>query len=185
MSNGVIRVEDQGVLEWLNRLQQRMADRRPLMRQIAGIMHHSVEENFAQGGRPEKWKPSKRVLKYGGQTLIDKAQLINSIHEFSDNDQAGVGTNKVYAGVQNFGGDITIPAHERVIHFKAKKQGEITWSKPGTGDLFSTRKKASYTIKRMIGSYIIHIPKREFMILPELDLGAIRAKIAEYYVGRE
>jgi hypothetical protein len=36
----------------------------------------------------------------------------------------------------------------------------------------------------MIGSYIIHMPKREFMILPELDLGTIRAKIAEYCVER-
>jgi hypothetical protein len=36
----------------------------------------------------------------------------------------------------------------------------------------------------MIGSHIIHMPRREFMILPELDLGTIRAKIAEYYVGK-
>ena len=122
----IVRADDQGVLDWLDRLQQRLADRRPLMRQLAGIMHNAVEENFAQGGRPEKWKPSKRALKYGGQTLIDKAQLVNSIHEFSDNDQAGVATNKVYAAIHNFGGDITIPAHERVIHFKTKKRGQIT-----------------------------------------------------------
>jgi hypothetical protein len=32
----------------------------------------------------------------------------------------------------------------------------------------------------MIGSYTIHTPKREFMVLPDVDLGTIRAKVAEY-----
>jgi phage gpG-like protein len=35
---------------------------RPLMKEIAGLMHNAVEGNFEQEGRP-RWKPSKRALK--------------------------------------------------------------------------------------------------------------------------
>ncbi|CAH0445493.1 hypothetical protein LMG10661_01711 [Ralstonia syzygii subsp. syzygii] len=34
------------------RLEQVAADHSPITRQIAGIMHHAIEENFQQGGRP-------------------------------------------------------------------------------------------------------------------------------------
>ncbi len=106
-------------------------------------MRDAVEENFAQEGRPDKWKPLsratlesgvktyKRKSKYGKAGTITKqsadkltdrkilqksGQLAASISEKSDSHSAAVGTNKVYAAIQQFGGKagrgrkVTIPA---------------------------------------------------------------------------
>ena len=96
-------VDDKGVQKLLTDLSRKMVDMSPLMRQIAGIMHNAVEENFQQEGRP-KWKPSKRAQIQGGQTFQDAASLASSISQKYTKDSAIVGTNKVYAAIHQFGG---------------------------------------------------------------------------------
>ena len=106
-----IEIEDGGIKEALEKLQEYMRDRRPLMREIAGIMLNAVEENFAQEGRP-RWKPlSPRTIKarekkgyWPGAILQMRGELAASISTYSDKDSAVVGTNKVYAGIHQFGG---------------------------------------------------------------------------------
>ena len=110
-----ITVDDKQVQTLLTDLSRKVADMSPLMRQIAGIMHSAVEENFKQEGRP-RWKPSKRVLKQGGQTLQDTGSLAASISSAYTENSAVVGTNKEYAAIHQFGGKagrgrkVTIPA---------------------------------------------------------------------------
>ncbi len=60
------------------------------------------------GGGTKKWKPSKRVLKKGGKTLVDKEVLRNSVYvrvePKSDTEYVVVfGANVPYAGVHQFG----------------------------------------------------------------------------------
>jgi phage virion morphogenesis protein len=110
-----ITIDDREVKKMLRDLASRVKDRRPLMREIAEIMHDAVMENFEQEGRP-KWKPSKRAQKQGGQTLQDTGSLAASISSRHDNNSAQVGTNKKYAAIHQFGGKagrgtkVTIPA---------------------------------------------------------------------------
>lgn len=109
-----ITIDDTELKQLLKDLTQKLSDRRPLMRNLAGIMHNAVEENFEQEGRP-RWKPSKRAQKQGGKTLQDTGSLVASISMQYDNDKAVVGTNKVYAAIHQFGGKagrgrkVTIP----------------------------------------------------------------------------
>ncbi|MEJ5227210.1 phage virion morphogenesis protein [Thermodesulfovibrio sp.] len=109
-----ITVDDSELKQLLNDLVQKVSDRRPLMKNLASIMHNAVEENFEQEGRP-RWKPSQRVKKQGGKTLQDTGSLAASITTRYDNDSAVVGTNKVYAAIHQFGGKagrgrkVTIP----------------------------------------------------------------------------
>lgn len=42
-------------------------------------MAQEMKTNIAQGGRPDAWQPSKRVLKHGGQTLRVTGELMNSM----------------------------------------------------------------------------------------------------------
>jgi phage gpG-like protein len=57
-----ITIDDREVKKMLEGLSSKLKDIRPLMKEIAGLMHNAVEENFEQEGRP-RWKPSKRALK--------------------------------------------------------------------------------------------------------------------------
>lgn len=107
------------LLDWVKRSE----NLRPLMKNIAGIMADSTEENFKEEGRP-KWKDLSEKTKtarrktghYPGQILQVSGQLAMSITTQYDNESAVIGSNKVYAAIHQIGGPTgknkktTIPA---------------------------------------------------------------------------
>ena len=107
------------LLDWVKRSE----NLRPLMKNIAGIMADSTEENFKEEGRP-KWKDLSEKTKtvrrktghYPGQILQVSGQLAMSITTQYDNESAVIGSNKVYAAIHQLGGPAgknkktTIPA---------------------------------------------------------------------------
>lgn len=105
----IIRVDDASLNAAFARLGNR--DLTPLMRSIAGIMADAVEQNFEEEGRP-KWVPLKpstikqrtRQGYWPGRILQRRGQLAASITAQSDAATAVVGTNLVYAPIQQLGG---------------------------------------------------------------------------------
>lgn len=108
-----IKIDDKEIQKYLQKLIVKTENLRPLMKNIAGIMMDSVEENFEAEGRPEKWqelKPStiKQRTKKGywpGRILQVRGELAASITSKYDNNSAVVGTNKVYAAIHQLGGN--------------------------------------------------------------------------------
>lgn len=126
-----INLEYEPVLRAWGRAASVMGNTRPLMRDMAGIMHRAVEDNFEQEGRP-KWRDlaSSTKLSYqvngrdwrrlgsgrqrsinavkfspfGGRILQRSGQLAASIVQSFDAQTAVVGTNKIYAAIHQFGG---------------------------------------------------------------------------------
>lgn len=108
-----IKVDNKEILKALKTLSEKTQNLRPVMRNIAGIMMDSVEENFAQQGRP-KWKDlsevTKKLRRKEGKwpgMILQKSQggLVDSISSDYGDDYAIVGTNKKYAAIHQFGGD--------------------------------------------------------------------------------
>ncbi|HQR97584.1 MULTISPECIES: phage virion morphogenesis protein [unclassified Polaromonas] len=106
------RIEYKPVLNALRQAAGQMGDKRPLMRSVAGVMFRAVEDNFEQEGRP-KWKdlhPGTKLSRYKQGTWPGKilqrsaGGLAASIVQLFDSNRAVVGSNKVYAAIQNFGG---------------------------------------------------------------------------------
>ena len=110
-----ITTDDRELKQTLSQLKKRAGDLTPVMRDIGEIVHRSVRKNFKEGGRPDKWAESKRAEAEGGQTLIDKGRLKNSITVEAGKDSVLIGTNVGYAAVHHFGfkGSVSIPAHSR------------------------------------------------------------------------
>lgn len=83
------------------------------MKNIAGILEDSVEENFEKEGRPDKWEElnpitiKQRAKKgyYPGKILQMRGELAASITSHYDENSAIVGTNKAYAAIHQFGGE--------------------------------------------------------------------------------
>lgn len=108
-----IRIDDAELQKNLQRLAERAENLRPLMKNIAGIMEDSVEENFKQEGRPDKWqKLAKSTIKqrtkkghWPGRILQVRGELASSITSYYDSYSAVVGTNKVYAAIHQLGGN--------------------------------------------------------------------------------
>ena len=76
------------------------------MRRIAQTLTAAAKERFVDETDPEgnKWK---KGVKNGGQTLTLSGLLRRSITNTSDDKTAVIGTNRIYAGIHQFGGVIT------------------------------------------------------------------------------
>ena len=118
-----IKLDNKKVEEALLELARKSSNLRPLMKNIAGIMADSTEENFKEEGRPkwqelsEKTKTArKKTGHYPGQMLQVSGQLALSISTHYDDTSAVIGSNKVYAAIQQLGGQngknkkVNIPA---------------------------------------------------------------------------
>jgi len=119
-----IKIDNKEVEQALLETARRAEDLRPLMKNIAGIMADSTEENFKEEGRPDKWqelaeatiKHRKKTGHYPGKILQVEGQLALSVTTQYDNDSAVIGSNLDYAAIHQLGGNagknkkVVIPA---------------------------------------------------------------------------
>lgn len=103
------------VVRALRKAQTMYDDTRPLMVQVAGVMQTETDEAFMREQTPDhkRWAPlalsTTRALISGKlrgahPILQVSGQLVASIHTKSGNGFAEIGTNKVQAALQQFGG---------------------------------------------------------------------------------
>ena len=107
MPGALIRIDteikDERVLSLLKRLSSHIDNMTPVMRSVGETVLASIRRNFKEGGRPVRWKKSKRVIASGGVTLTDNAILKNSINVAAGKDWTSIGTSDKRAGLLNFG----------------------------------------------------------------------------------
>lgn len=123
-----IKIDNKKVEKALLEIAQKTSNLRPLMKNVAGIMADSTEENFKEEGRP-KWKDlsektktaRKKTGHYPGQILQVSGQLALSVTTQYDDTSAIIGSNKAYAAIHQLGGlagknkKITIPARPYLV----------------------------------------------------------------------
>lgn len=109
MSGVSIRIRVDGgeaVERALAEMVRRIRDAAPAFDEIGAAMVTNVQHRFETGRGPggAPWKKSARAKRQNGQTLVDQGHLLQSItHDFG-RDFAAVGSNRVYAGIHQFGG---------------------------------------------------------------------------------
>ncbi len=86
---------------------RRIDNPRSMLEEIGAYLETSVRDRFEHGQGPdgEPWEPSERAIEQGGQTLVDTAQLRDSITHRTRRTEVAVGTNKIYAGPHQFGAE--------------------------------------------------------------------------------
>ena len=171
--------------EGLELAQKRLQDLRPLLKVIGSIARTSIVRNFEVGGRPQTWKPSLRVVKKGGKTLILSSALMSSIAvrepQITDT-TVTVGSNRVYAAIQNLGGVIETGPRHQTLAFRQGKDGKLKG--------FASRAEASRSKKKstpiriaMSGGAYIPIPARQFMLLQTEDFAEIQQVVSDFVTG--
>ena len=118
------RIDDADVRAALARLADAGADTEPMMDEIGGMLVASTIDRFERGVGPDgrAWPESIRARETGGRTLVDSRRLLLSITHRAGRDQVTVGTNVIYAAIQQFGGTIT-----------ARKAQALVFNIPGAG----------------------------------------------------
>ncbi len=139
-------------------------DRRSINAALAESVRESTLERFRQSKGPDgkKWKSSIRANQEGGRTLVQTAQLRNSIHARSDATGFAVGTNVKHAATHQFG--------EPGRTIRARKKKALRFQ---IGDKWIYRKQVRITI-----------PARPFLGLSEEDMQDMKITV-EKFIGRE
>lgn len=128
-----VKVDDAQVIDMLNRLQAKSVNMINPMREISGYLHTFTKLVFDTEGQKlhgKRWKDLSPITKankvergtWPRTILTDSFQLEQSIQPFYSATEAGVGTNKVYAEVHQFGGvnPVNVKSHSRT-----SKKGKV------------------------------------------------------------
>lgn len=139
-------------------------DKKKINSTLGQVARESTLERFKQSRDPsgKKWKTSIRAAAEGGKTLIDTAQLRNSIRTKSDASGFAVGTNLKSAATHQFG--------EKGRTIRAKRAKNLRFK---VGDQWVSKKKVK-----------ISVPARPFLGLSEEDMQEIKATV-EDFIGKE
>lgn len=139
-------------------------DRKKINATLGNVARESTLERFKQGKDPtgRRWKTSIRAAETGGKTLIDSAQLRNSIRTKSDASGFAVGTNVKHAATHQFG--------DKGRTIRAKRSKNLRFRIGGT---WVSKKKVK-----------VNIPARPFLGLSDEDMQEIKATTEEF-IGRD
>lgn len=139
-------------------------DKKNLNAALAEGVRESTLERFKQSKDPtgRRWKTSIRAATEGGKTLVQSAQLRNSIKSKSDAKGFAVGTNVKHAATHQFG------EPGRTIRARRKKALRFQ-----VGGKWVSKKQVK-----------VSIPARPFLGLSDEDMQEIKGTV-EDYVGRE
>lgn len=105
MTNTQIEIHDSGVVAAFNRLIALGEDPEPVLDEIGRQLKTNIQLGFVQSRDPygNPWVPLKTRQ---GQPLVKDGHLRNSIDYQVQGNSVVVGTNKVQAKLQNFGGTV-------------------------------------------------------------------------------
>ena len=127
MSAITITIDIAPVQSMLDELAQKTGDLSPIMSTIGEIVVRQVDDAFkdqrSPGGVP--WKRSQRAIADGGQTLIDRGVLRNSITRKVAGQSVTVGTNVEYSAIHQFGGVIR-PKKKKALAFGGIVRRQVT-----------------------------------------------------------
>lgn len=121
MPTAILSIDASPLRALAMRLAEVDADRREALQSIGSAWETTTKGRFEKGVAPDgtPWKPSLRAKQQGGQTLVDKARLRNSItSKVVDDDTVEVGTNVKYAAAHQFGVTIVPKSDGGVLRFK-------------------------------------------------------------------
>ena len=107
-------------LEGLSRI-----DTRGMHRVIAATLLSSTRQRFRREEGPDgrSWPKSNRVKREGGHTLRRRGDLYLSLTRASGREFAAVGTNKLGAALQHFGGTVR-PRRAKALSIPLTKESE-------------------------------------------------------------
>ena len=152
----------------IKQARRRLENPEKALKECGLVLLRSVARNFKAGGRPVRWRPSKRALREGGKTLIDTARLKNSMTMRVLGRSLTVGTNVKYARIHQLGGklnnNVTVKQHYRYITQAFGKE-------------IDGRKVLVKQHQRKMDTYI---PARPFLKVQAGDLRIMRKIVADY-----
>lgn len=155
----------------LKQVAERMSEPQKALKECGLVLLRSIARNFKAGGRPVRWKKSKRAKREGGQTLVDTARLKKSVTMQVSGKKLIVGTNVKYAAIHHLGGRIS----QNVTVKKFWRYMDKAF-----GKRIPARKVLVRSHQRHMK---FEMPERPFVMVQDEDWRVFRRIIGDYVIG--
>lgn len=126
-----VRLEDNGAAAGIRQLERAGADLTPLMIDIGNLLEGSTKDRLMQSNTsPDRvpWPKSMRASEDGGKTLVDTRRLLGSIVNVPGAKSVEIGSNVIYAGIHQTGGEI-VPKNGDALAFALPNGDFVTVGK--------------------------------------------------------
>lgn len=164
MINLKVTVKDMEARAAVKGLAGRLAKPRQALKECGLVLLRSISKTFKAGGRPVRWKPSRRAKLTGGRTLIDTARLLRSITMDVAARSLKVGTDVKYAAIHQLGGRIpgrvVLPRRAKALRW-IDKNGNVRFAKKVTIPAFT-------------------MPARPFLVIQDADWRVFQRIFGDY-----
>ena len=188
MSGATLEFDNRQVLAAINAAADAMGDPAPMLRDMGEYLMIAHAARFASQTAPDgsKWQalsPAylKRKPKNKNRILFLDGYLANTLRYQVTGAELLFGSNRPYAAIQHFGGEIDIAARSQQTYFRQdSKTGEV-------GQRFVSKRKSNFAQWASIGAYKIRIPARPFLGTSDADdqeLAAIAERHLEKALNR-
>lgn len=98
-----VDIDDGSLARSVNAAIARTTALTPVLKDIGERMILSTRFNFREGGRPIRWRPSRRAIAEHGKTLVKSGRLQNNFVPRIEGHSVVIGTNVEYAAQHQFG----------------------------------------------------------------------------------
>lgn len=160
-----------------------LEDPAPLYQNIIEYLTRIHRERFNQQRSPEgsPWQPLapaylKRKRKNRNQILTLRGHLRNTLRGQSDAHGLEFGTDRPYGAIHQFGGTLRIPARQRELFFKRRRDGSV-------GNRFVKRKSSDFSQTVHSKAYDIQIPARPWLGTSQRDNDYI-LELTRFYIEK-
>jgi phage virion morphogenesis protein len=184
MANITVRIDDAELRKAIDRVIDHMADLTPAMQEIGDYMITATRSRFDTETAPDgsKWaalspryaarKARMRSVVDGGKRILAKrGTLRDTIRYKASRSDVVIGSDRPYAAIHQFGGDIQNKGGSRTLNFKVGRNGRSRFAKRG---------KANFQQTVNVGASSATIPARPFLGISADDQQEIIRILAKY-----
>lgn len=178
MSGVAITIEADGesaVMQALARLSNFDQSKADLFGKIGNAIVSNIRSRWERGeGLEGKWRLSGRVMREGGTTLRKNSHLLDSMTSNVLPNGVEIGTDKVYAAIHHFGGEIHYEGRMRRTYFRQDQRTGLV------GNKFVRKARSNFMQESMGKAYKVNMPRRPFLGLTESDELEVMDLIVEH-----
>lgn len=164
------------------RLASGLGNPQALLSELGEYLLGSTKDRFGTQTAPngEKWQAlSPRYLKRKDRNkdkvLTLRGYLRNQMaYQLDGPDAVLVGSNRIYAAIQHFGGTIDQPARSAEIYLRRNEKTKQV------GRLFVKKSKSNFTKKVSVGPYKITLSARPYLGLSDTDRTEITQRTLDF-----
>lgn len=186
MAGATLEFDNTAVLAAINAAAEAMGNPGAILRDMGEYLMIAHDARFASQTAPDgtPWQalsPRYQRSKKKNQDKILQLDgyLANTLRYQVGDSELVFGSNRPYAAIQHFGGDIQMAARSQQAHFKQDRSGAV-------GNRFVSKRKSNFAQWVSLGAYSIRIPARPFLgtsATDDVELGLIARKHLSQALG--